>query len=135
MTHVVVGDGVAANGRAARILWANAQKRAVVEGRLRCFLCVVKCSAHQANLVALCAIEGAAVAAGSLQVSGFAAALAQGSPHIAAAGAATRLRKHLMVDYYEEFAVSARDYVTRSLKIICEPHPPNDVDSRRLQEL
>ena len=67
MFKFVVGDGVAANGRVVRILWANAQKRAVVEGRFRYFLCVIKCSTHQANLVARCAIEGAAAAAGSLQ--------------------------------------------------------------------
>ena len=46
VAHVVVGDGVAANGRAARILWANARTRVVAEGRVRYFLCVIKCSTH-----------------------------------------------------------------------------------------
>ena len=90
MRHVVVGDGVSANGRAGRILWASARAHAVVEGRVRYFLCVLKCSTHQANLVARCAIEGAAVAAGCLPASDFAAPLAQVALRTAATGAATR---------------------------------------------
>ena len=105
------------------------------EGRLRYLMCVIKCSTHQANLAARCAIEGAAAAAGSLQACGFDAPLGHCSPHAAATGAATRLWKHLMADYYEEFAVSAREYVSRCLTITCEPRPPNDEGSRRLQEL
>ena len=62
-------------------------------------------------------------------------AACQGSPHTAATGAVTRLWTHLMADYYEEFAMSARDYVARGLSIKLEPHLPKDDDSRRLQEL
>ena len=94
-----------------------------------------KRSAHQANLVARYVNEGAAVAAWSFQASSFAAPFAQGAPRTAATGTATRLWTYLMADYFDDVAMSAREYVPRRLVVTCELRPPMEDGARRLQEL
>ena len=104
LVHILVGDGVPTNLAAAKLMWA-----AVVENpfpRVRYFIIVVKCATHQAALTAKAAVTGS-----------FAAA-AGGELYKAIAGAAVRLCKYLINDYYEEFCNTAGDWVSSKLRVV-----------------
>ena len=74
-THILVGDGIATNAKAARILWAAAQENPP-HGNLWYLLLVVVCASHSTNLtvasvargrIAQSALANAAVGAGGGQ--------------------------------------------------------------------
>jgi hypothetical protein len=107
VVHILVGDGVPTNLAAAKLIWASVA-RDPLGPRVRYFLVVVKCATHQAALTAKAAVIGS-----------FAAA-AGGELYRTIAGAAVRLFKYLVNDYYEEFCKTARQWVSSQLRVV--PH-------------
>ena len=100
--HILVGDGIATNLKAAKSLWACIQERGL-GARVQYFLLVIICGTHQVGLTA----KGA--------VSGRAAAVAHGLLYQDLAGIVVRLFKYLINDYYDEFVFSVHEWVLRDL--------------------
>ena len=105
IVHIVVGDGVPTNLKAAKHLWASITA-APFGSRVRYFLLVVKCGTHQAALSAKSGVTGS-----------FAAAVG-GELYKTVAGTAVRLFKYIINDYYEEFCHSVRDWVSKKLHVL-----------------
>ena len=118
LMHVLVGDGIATNEAAAKLVlpWAVRDLTS-----FEYFIMVVKCASHQVNLSIGSAVTGApaTVAAGH----GLAAAVpnalvarreARGSqPQQSVCGVVVRLFKYLISLYYEELYSALRGHVTR----------------------
>ena len=103
--HLLVGDGIPTNEAAAKVVWACMRQRPLAP-RVRYFLAVVKCAVHQVALSAKCGVIGVA------------AETAGGKVYKDIAGVAVRLFKYLLLDYYEEFCTSAREWVLRALRLV-----------------
>jgi len=121
LVHILVGDGIGTNEAAAKRLLAGVQQ-APLSGGLRYFVLVVRCASHQANLAvasavsgraALCGEENAAVAPGLQPQEHRVAAGKKKAPHRNLCGAAVRLFKYLVSDYYEDFVANLRAKVER----------------------
>ena len=119
-THILVGDGIATNARAARILRAAAQENPP-HGNLWYLLLVVVCASHSTNLtvasvargkIAQSALENEAVAAGGGQSAADALDRAQSESvaHRQACGMIVRYNKYLVNDYYSEFRANLRGW-------------------------
>ena len=160
--HVLVGDGIATNGAAARILRAK-YEAAPVAPRFHYYQMVVKCSNHQANLVIGSLVEGAIAKEVALQLEvaaraeGHRGEAAQGAPDFAGARSATsaakeephnqasghivRLFKYLMADYYSEFFaalvahVDSLAFKLRSDQAAARGAPEADAQAARLEQL
>ena len=109
MFHILVGDGIATNDKAARLLWACLQKQGLGP-RVRYFLMVIVCGTHQVGLTAKSAVTGRA-----------AAAAARGLLYQDIAGVTVRLFKFLINDYFDQYALSINDWIFRELQIL-QPH-------------
>ena len=109
--NILVGDGIATNEAAAKLLWSCIKERGLGPG-IRYFLLVIKCATHQVGLTAKSAVIGRA------------AEVAGGTLHEHIAGVCVRLYKYLICDYYDEFASAAHDYVSRFLEVL--PHSEAD---------
>ena len=103
--HHVVGDGIATNLAAAKLLWACVAERPLGAGVVY-FLLVVKCGTHQAGLSA------------KNGVAGRAAALAGGELYKTLEGTAVRLSKYLINQYFEEFCTAASLWVSAQLRVL-----------------
>ena len=103
--HILVGDGIPTNLAAAKLWWACVAERPLGP-RVRYFLLVVKCATHQAALSAKSGVVGS-----------FASA-AGGELYKTIAGAAVRLFKYLVNDYYEEFCSAARAWTSTQLRVV-----------------
>ena len=119
-THILVGDGIATNARAARILRAAAQENPP-HGNLWYLLLVVVCASHSTNLtvasvargrIAQSALANAAVGAGGGQSAADARDRAQSESavHRQACGMIVRYNKYLVNDYYSEFRANLRGW-------------------------
>ena len=104
LVHIIVGDGIATNEAAARQLWANAMRKAVVPGG-RYFLILIKCGNHQAALTAKYAVVGE----GAKAVSSDAAACED------VTATCVRLFKYVVGDYYEELVKSCGQWARASV--------------------
>ena len=100
LIHLLVGDGIPTNYAASRRLW-SAVGRAQLQVDYN--LLIFRCSAHQANLTVVVAICNEQ--------------LQQPVEQNPICAACSRLFKHLMVDYAEEFALSLRLFVERHLQL------------------
>jgi hypothetical protein len=117
LMHILVGDGVASNEAAARVLLAWVRRDGLPQG-LRYFVVVVKCASHQANLVIGSSVAGrAALVAAQQSASLGDAPWAQrplAAQRLMAAdpcGAIVRFYKFLVSDYYGEFLKNLQDIV------------------------
>ena len=118
LVHILVGDGVATNHSAARLLWTwlRGEKVKVTAGfGFEYFLVCVKCGSHQANLSIGCAVTGRAAVVGCQNSASVcsgrtfanrSAVVAKGStsPHLRLCGTVVRLYKYLVNDYYSVFS-------------------------------
>jgi hypothetical protein len=112
--HIVVCDAVAANLKAAALLWAWIRSDTSLQG-MRYLLFVTRCSSRQANLSIVAATTGRGAVVGCQNTAapcvGVAvferrrAVTAKGSksPHLFVCGAIVRLYKYLVNDDYTEF--------------------------------
>ena len=104
--HMLIGDGIATNELAGRILWACVHQKQLADGA-RYFLIVMKCATHQTGLSAKSSVIGRAAAIGA----------GDGELYKAITGVASRLFKYVICDYFEEFAFSVREWVVQKLII------------------
>ena len=104
--HVLIGDGIATNEKAAKILWACVKQRQLAPGT-RYMLVVLKCVTHQAGLATKSAVIGRAAATGA----------GGGELYKAITGVASRLFKYVICDYFEEFVFSVREWVVADLLV------------------
>ena len=114
--HILVGDAINTNDKAARLLWACIEEKGLGPG-IRYFLLVIVCGTHQVGLVAKSAVTGRAAAS--------VACGARGLLHLEIAGVTVRLFKYLIRDYYEEFVVAVNEWVCRDLEIVM----PSEADA------
>ena len=110
--HVLVGDGIATNEAAAKRLWQCLEDRGLGP-RVRYLLVLVVCGAHRAGLAAKSSVQGRA------------ARVARGELHATVIGAAVRLFKYLINDYFDEYVYSVNEWVLRDLVVVL----PQDVDA------
>ena len=111
LLHVVIGDGIATNDAAGKILWACIQQEQLAPGT-RYFLLVLKCATHQTGLCAKSAVIGR-----SAQAAG-------GELYKAITGVASRLFKYVICDYFEEFVFSVREWVVQ--KLVVQPQAADE---------
>ena len=112
--HIIIGDGIATNEKAGRILWSCIAQQQLNPGS-RYFLMVLKCVTHQTGLTAKSAVIGRAAAAG-----------AGGSEfYKTITGVASRLFKYVICDYFEEFVFSVREWVVHKLEV--QPAEEEDI--------
>jgi len=104
LVHVMVGDAIAANALAARLLWAIHKQTPLAE-KIVCFLLSIRCGNHQAALTARYAVSGV----GAKTASGNSNAYAD------VAGTAVRLYKYVIGDYFHDFAKSAREWASSNV--------------------
>ena len=104
--HLLIGDGIATNEKAAKLLWASVRQRQLAPGT-RYMLLVLKCVTHQAGLAAKSSVIGRAAATGA----------GGGELYKAIAGVASRLFKYVICDYFEEFVFSVREWVVADLVV------------------
>ena len=116
--HAIIGDGIATNEAAAKILLALASQGAF--NAVRYVLLVGKCGTHQAALSATNGVMGRSAA--------YAAAVAgEGKEFEDVTATSVRLFKYLVPDYYEDMKLSSeiwiRDYVEAvpATGGICQP--------------
>ena len=93
--HVLLGDGIATNEKAAKILWACVKQRHLAPGARYMLLCL-KCLTHQAGLTAKSSVMGRTATTGA----------GEGELHKAITGVASRLFKFVICDYFEEVVFS-----------------------------
>ena len=108
--HILVGDGIASNARAARLLWAMSTLAPPVDARMTYLLLVVVCATHIANLVAKDITIGYTAKLGIVNTAaaraageGVDASSMKNSLPACMAPACVRLYKYLCCQYYEEF--------------------------------
>ena len=104
--HMLVGDGIETNEKAAKYLWTCLQQEGLGP-RVRYFLLVIVCGTHQMGLTAKSAVTGRAAACAT-----------GGELHDDIAGVTVRLFKYLIKDYFEEFVASVDEWVSRDLKLV-----------------
>jgi hypothetical protein len=136
--HMLVGDGIVTNNAAAKLLLGLVRASPPGVQHVRYFLFVVVCATHKANLSTKYAVVGPAAVLGMLNKADVAAssdvscARAQAcdktAVHNIVCGAVTRLFKYLILDYYDEFLLALRSWVSRSLAIVRK-------DSRRTESV
>eukprot|EP00973_Karenia_brevis_P057483 7995686-Karenia_brevis.AAC.1 len=104
VNHLLVGDGIGTNQNAAkRILRYFLTNKTWGDVLVRYRLVVVRCASHAANLVVLVAICG--------QLLKDAVECDEVSANC------SRLYKHLIPDYIEEFSASLQIYLTRTFRV------------------
>ena len=99
LVHVMLGDAIATNALAARLLWAIQEQQPLAQNVVY-FLLAVRCGNHQAALSAKYAVSGV----GAKTASG------DSTTYAAVAGTATRLFNYVIGDYFHDFAKSAREW-------------------------
>ena len=104
--HILLGDGIGTNEKAAKILWACIQQQQLSPGT-RYFLLVLKCVTHQTGLSAKSSVIGRSAAIGA----------GGGELYKTITGVASRLFKYVICDYYEEFVFSIREWVVQHLVV------------------
>ena len=104
--HVLIGDGIATNEKAAKILWACIEQQQLSPGT-RYFLLVLKCVTHQTGLSAKSSVIGRSAATGA----------GGGELYKTITGVASRLFKYVICDYFEEFVFSVREWVVQKLVV------------------
>ena len=110
LVHVFIADGISTNEAAAKLLWAMLREKPLKPSLV--FLCLlIKCMAHQANLSTGSAVKFRAAACAGSQIPG--KALGESF-----CGAAVRLFKYLLLDYFEEFVRATHDWVDRHLEVL-----------------
>ena len=109
--HHLIGDGIATNGAAAKLLWACVQSQPL-GFQIRYFLLVVRCATHQAALSAKSGIIG-------IVASAFGSLL-----HETITGVAVRLFKYVINEYDEEFCSQVHTWVSADLEVV----GPDDAD-------
>jgi len=99
--HIMIGDGIATNEAAAKLLLACMRGASDMAKRARYFLILVKCANHQVALTATNAVIGdiGKAAAGTTNA------------HESVTATSVRLFKYSMTEYYEEFLRSTRKWV------------------------
>ena len=102
LVHIVIGDAVQTNDKAARHLYSHMRPKAG-QHNVSYLMVVIKCASHQSNLVVMVAICGSV--------------LAKPSQNCPVAGACVRLFKYLIPAYDEEFANALWTYVEKDLDI------------------
>ena len=111
VVHCLIGDGIATNEKAAKVLWAAVGERRTVRGRaVRYFLILGKCGTHQSALSARVGVEGKVAAAAAGDDKTFEGVTDN----------AVRLYKYLVPDYYEEFRLSVHTWVHETLQVLFE---------------
>jgi hypothetical protein len=95
-------------------------------GQLKYFLAVYKCSSHRANLAPTTAVVGAAAVAAA--ATGAELDREGQQPHLAVCGAAVRLYKYLINDYFDDFSFATHIWVGKAM--LLEPPLP-DADQAR----
>ena len=118
LVHVLVGDGIATNFAAARIVLEQVRRRPL-DG-LRYFVFALRCAAHQANLSIAAGVSGRAAATSASTTEAMCAGTADrdsaDGPHAAhrqVCGAIVRCFKYLINDYHVEFTGSLLALVQR----------------------
>jgi len=106
LIHILIGDGIATNEKAAKILWACIAQQQLNPGT-RYFLLVLKCATHQTGLSAKSSVIGRAAATGA----------GGGELYKTITGVASRLFKFVICDYFEEFVFSVREWVVQKLVV------------------
>ena len=104
VVHVMVGDGIATNEKAARLLLALEAQEAFAKGIVY-FLLVVKCGNHQTALTAASAVDGDLAKAAS----------DNDGAYLEVTATAVRLFKYTIGYYYDDFVHSCRSWVRRTL--------------------
>ena len=118
LVHVLVGDGIYTNNKAARIVLAESQ-RVPAHPALCYLLILVVCANHQANLALASAVQGkiANTVFRSVVTMQENAGEKPKGPHRQVCGVAVRMAKYLINDYYSEFLANVRDWGSR-LRIV-----------------
>ena len=112
--HIIIGDGIATNEAAAKIL--NALRVQGAFAGVRYMLLLGKCGTHQSALSAKHGVVGRAAA-------GAAASAGEGKEFEDVVATATRLFKYLVPDYYEDIKSSAEAWVRDHVDIVpFQPH-------------
>ena len=106
LIHLLIGDGIATNEKAGKILWACIAQQQLSPGA-RYFLLVLKCATHQTGLSAKSSVIGRAAATGA----------GGGELYKTITGVAVRLFKYVICDYFEEFVFSVREWVVQKLVV------------------
>ena len=122
LIHCIVGDGVAANQLAARLLWQWMQR----DGCKNYYLLVFTCSTHAANLVVRAAICTEEEKRQDQSVDGH--------PIVATS---VRLFKYLLPEYGLSFIERLQSYVSEKLLVHPGQFPPRDIQQewKNLQTL
>lgn len=119
VVHIIVGDGVATNEAASRRVLQRARDEPI-SGATKYFMASLKCAAHQASLAAKTATVGAGARVGVGQTEDGMRAANQ------TCGAAVRLFKYLLAEYWDEFVAATRSYITENLRILPSAHSQAD---------
>ena len=112
LIYVLIGDGIATNEAAAKLVLRLAQRDPPGGGAFQFFLVLIKCASHQASLVNSTASIGTAAKVAA------AGAPAAEPPRKKLAGTCVRLFKYLTADYYEEFVHSCDLWLRRNLRVL-----------------
>ena len=104
--HIIIGDGIATNEKAGKILWSCIAQEQLNPGT-RYFLLILKCATHQTGLSAKSSVIGRSAATGA----------GGGELYKTITGVASRLFKFLICDYFEEFVFSVREWVVHKLVV------------------
>ena len=117
LVHLLVGDGIPTNYAAARRVFVKMEQAQL---SVQYNLILFRCSAHQANLTVVVAI--------------CAELLPRPLEQNPICAACSRLYKHLLVDYAEEFSLSLRVFLSRHIELR-PPAAENREELRKLQAL
>ena len=104
LPHVLIGDGIATNGAAAKQLWSTIQAQPL-GGRIRYLLWLVRCATHSAALSTKTGVIG-----GVAKHIGF-------DDGDLVTTTSVRLYKYVINDYYEDFVISVRAWVSDNLVV------------------
>jgi len=128
MVHVLVGDGVPTNNKAAKILWKACEEDPPHPRMVYMLVCVI-CASHMANLCVKQAVIGHAAAEGAKNTAAVRASAdvvrARNDankgmvPHKIVCGVITRLYKYLLPEYYSEFYASLVAWASQ-LRLVTE---------------
>ena len=112
--HAIIGDGIATNEAAAKILLAIALKHREVTQRVRYFMLLGKCGTHQAALSARSAVIGRVAATA-------AAAAGEGNEFEFVTATSVRLFKYVVPQYYDDLAKSAEQWISANVTAVVPP--------------
>ena len=121
--HIMIGDGIATNAAAAKLLMACLRQQPLPPG-IRYLLILVKCGNHQVALTAKYCVIGAPAKS----------AAGDGSAHESVTATAVRLFKYAMPCYYEEFVRSTREWVMANVDAL-PPMLASQPQAAKLQRL